>query len=487
MAENVNNQILLLFIYNNNIRMIEQYKVLLGLFAIVVLCSGKLLKDYFYQNQYIEGLTIDSVSSSSQPLRRPPTSATSDLLGVSLTFTITTAALIPSSGTLSLSWVASQLASAGIVLPSALTSSNCVATVISTTPAADKPVSSFNVTSSGTTVTFTPVFSVASVDATKTPQIASGTQLRFVISGITIKKADSTTSLTASVNATFTITGVSTDSKTVNVTVDPPIVIGVAGSSSSTSDIEAALTKLESTIALTPTSDPSYATLTDAKRALINILTNTYGTVAGASTVFSSGSLYDAQKTALDFIGKEKSRTSQNANILETDNNNKKRMSQINMYYTQNYQANTEIMKNIIYMSVGLIVLTLLKTKEYIPSSIATLGTIFILVLGSIVIGQKIFDILRRNDMDFDKYDWTFDEKKIDTARMTQTNANPADLSALGAMNAQAPCYGPGCCDTGTTWYEKGRKCMTTAAATAAVAADTAAASGAASGAASSG
>ena len=45
--------------------MIEQYKVLLGLFAIIVLCSGKLLKDYFYQNQYIEGLMIDSVSSSS--------------------------------------------------------------------------------------------------------------------------------------------------------------------------------------------------------------------------------------------------------------------------------------------------------------------------------------------------------------------------------------------------------------------------------------
>lgn len=458
--------------------MIEQYKVLLGLFAIVVLCSGKLLKDYFYQNQYIEGLTIDPVSASS-PLRRPATSASSDLLGVNLTFTITTAVLIPSSGTLSLSWIATQMAAAGIVLPVSLTSTNCVATVTSATPATDKPVSSFNVTSSGTTLTFTPVYSVASTDTTKTSQIASGTQLQIVIKNITIKKADTTTSLTASVISTFTITGASGDTKTVNVTVDPPIVIGVAGSSSSTSDIEAALTKLEATIATTSSSDPLYTSLTTARSALINILTNTYGTVAGAGTVFSSGSLYTAQKTALDFIGKEKSRTSQNANILETDNRNKKRMSQINMYYTQNYQANTEIMKYIIYMSAGLIVLTLLKTKEYIPSSIATLGTIFILVLGSIVIGQKIFDILRRNDMDFDKYDWTFDEKKVDASKMTQTNTNPADLTALGAMNIQAPCFGPGCCDTGTAWYEKGRKCMTTAAAAAAVAADTAAASAA--------
>ena len=81
--------------------------------------------------------------------------------------------------------------------------------------------------------------------------------------------------------------------------------------------------------------------------------------------------------------------------------------------------------------------------------------------------------------MDFDKYDWTFDETKMDAAKMTQTNANPADLSALGAMNPQAPCFGPGCCDTGTTWYAKRSVCMTTAAADAAVAADAAAAAAA--------
>lgn len=452
--------------------MIEQYKVLLGLFAIIVLCSGKLLKDYFYQNQYIEGLTIDPVRSSST-LRRPPSSASTDLTDVNLTFSITTGILIPSSGTLSLSWTALQLTTAGIVFPTTLTSSNCVATVTSAPPAGDKPVSSFNVASTSSpspSVTFTPVFSTESTDTGKTAQIALGTKLDIVIKGITIKKADTATSLTDNVNATFTITGITgvtgaaSDTSTVVVTVQPPAaIIGVAGSSSSTTDIENALNKLESTIAATPTSDKSYAALTNARTALVNILTNTYGTIVGAGSVFNSGSLYTAQKTALDFIGKEKSRTAQNANILETDNNNKKRMSQINMYYTQNYQANSEIMKNIIYMSVGLIVLTLLKTKEYIPSSIATLGTIFILVLGSIVIGQKIFDILRRNDMDFDKYDWSFDEKKVDAAKIAQTNANPADLSALGAMT-QAPCYGPGCCDaTGTKWCESAKKCIATA------------------------
>ena len=83
-------------------------------------------------------------------------------------------------GTVSLSWVAAELTAAGIVLPVSLTSTNCVATVISATPAADKPILSFNVASSGTTVTFTPVFSVTAADTAKSSQIASGTRLQIV-------------------------------------------------------------------------------------------------------------------------------------------------------------------------------------------------------------------------------------------------------------------------------------------------------------------
>jgi len=456
--------------------MIEQYKVLLGLFAIILICSGKLLKDYFYHNHLIEGMTAQAVVTNPTILYRPAISATSDQTGSSLTFRFTTATLIPTSGNLSLSCSNSQLTAAGVVLPT--TASSYVATVTTTTNVADKPISSFTASpvagATSTTVTFTPSFGANEVTSA-VQQMSVGTTIQIVVSGVTIRKATASSDNTSK-TIIFTIAGVATDSTTVNVTIEPPKVIGIAGSSSSTSDIESALTGLDAAI----TADPTNQSLINAKSALIQILTDTYGTVAGAGAIFNSGSLYDAQKTALDFISKEKARTDKNVQILETDNSNKKRMSQINMYYTQNYQANTEIMKYIIYMSFALIVLTLLKTKDYIPSSIATLGTIFILTLGSIVIGKKLFDILRRNDMEFDKYDWTFDQDKLDNSKLVQTNANPADLSMLASMNTPAPCYGPGCCDSaGTTWYEKGKKCMTTAAAAAAVAADTAAAAAA--------
>jgi hypothetical protein len=441
--------------------MLEQHKVYIGLFAIILLCSGKLLKDYLYQHQIIEGMTNTSVTTNPSPLRRPPISAASDQ-PVSLTFIFTTAALISGNGTVVVTVSNSDLTTAGIVLPSSPT--KYVATVTSGLNAQDKPVtfsSAIAVSSGVSTLTFTPVYSTDPQYTSRASQISSGATIKIVISDASISKATAQTD-NISKSVTFTITGGSVgaapDRSTVNVTVEPPIVIGNfgnAGSSSSMSDIEKTLIGLNTAI----TADPTNQALQDARNALIQILTNTYGTITNAASVFNSGSLYSAQSTAIDFIDKEKTRTSQNANILETDNNNKKRMSQINMYYTQNYQANTEIMKNIIYMSIALIILTFLKMKEFIPSSIATLGTIFILTLGATVIGKKIFDIMRRNDMDFDKYDWAFDESKLENSIVTQTNENPADLSMLGT--SYAPCYGPGCCDTtGTVWDDASKKCI---------------------------
>jgi hypothetical protein len=137
---------------------------------------------------------------------------------------------------------------------------------------------------------------------------------------------------------------------------------------------------------------------------------------------------------------------------------NKRRMAQINTYYTKNYEANTEVMKNIIFISVALIILAILRNKELIPASINTLGIIFVLTLGGIVVGKQVFDIIRRNDHDFDKYDWNFNEDEMNRKQLLQQNSDPANLSEMGM--GMAPCYGPGCCDVGTTWYADAKKCI---------------------------
>jgi hypothetical protein len=115
-------------------------------------------------------------------------------------------------------------------------------------------------------------------------------------------------------------------------------------------------------------------------------------------------------------------------------------------------------MKNIIFVTIALIVLAVLRNKELIPASIATLGVIFVLTLGGIVVGTQVFDIIRRNDHDFDKYDWNFNEDELNRKQLLQQNSDPANLSEMGM--GMAPCYGPGCCNIGTKWNESDKKCV---------------------------
>jgi hypothetical protein len=433
--------------------MLDQHKVVIGLFSIILICSGKLLKDYLYQNQLIEGMTVQRISPGiiQRPLANTAVGTADLSFNITLDTTIT--------GALTITATDASLNAARIVLPAA-SAANYVITVL------NKNLADKTATFSSALTTSTPISGVNNNVITITPrysgdsganQISAGTVINVAINNIVVNQSGSGD---VANDVKFTITappGNTPSSMTITVS---PKVIGVASSSSSTVDVESALNAINTAINSARTGPAERTNLENAKNALIQILTNTYGSITGASQVLSSSDLYNAQKTAIDFISKEKERTTSNANMLETDNNNKKRMSQINMYYTQHYQANTDIMKNIIYISIGLIILTVLKMKDYIPSSIATLGTIFILVIGSIIIGKKIFDILRRSDMEFDKYDWSFDQSKLDKAVLTQTSTNPADLTELGVRQSMsAPCYGPACCDAGTVWNATDKKC----------------------------
>lgn len=287
-----------------------------------------------------------------------------------------------------------------------------------------------------------------------------GTTLTITMNNITIKGAtgaDETGNFPGISDFFFTTTS-SVESAT---PVRTPVIVlgseGVVGTPGPIVEIEKALDIINTRIA----SETVLATANDLRKiqtALVTVLAYTYGTVKQAGSVFDSQALYDAQKTAIEFIRKEKERAAKNAESLSQDNINKRRMAQINTYYTRNYEANTEVMKNIIFLSIGLIALAVLRKKELIPDSISTLGVIFVLTLGGIVIGQQAYDIIRRNDHDFDKYDWNFNEEEMNKKHITQLSDDPANLSEMGM--GMAPCFGPGCCHVGTKWNESEKKCV---------------------------
>jgi hypothetical protein len=421
-------------------------KILLALLAVVVLCSGKLLKDYLYRNRYIEGMTTVSQESSVQ-LRRPTTgSTTADII-----FTVSLGVNLPVSGTskLAISWAGTAAATGDVVLPAiGANGANYTATAAGYTI----PSPTDAVSGTPSTVTF----------GYPSQPVPRGTKVVVTVKGVTINPK--TTTEVETIN--FTIAAGTTDTTTIAVKILPYISTGsqyTASTSASVQEIQAAIAGINERLGpnVNPKpSDTEVANLTKARSALIALLASTYGTIKEAGQVFESGALYEAQKTAIDFITKEKARASSNAAALTGDNLNKRRMAQINTYYTQNYEANTEVMKNVIYISVALIILAVLRKKELIPGSISTLGVIFILTMGGIVVGGQVFDIMRRNDHDFDKYDWNFNEDQLNQQKLIQQETGTTNLSDISAQ-----CYGASCCAPGTVWDETLKKCVTAPAA----------------------
>jgi hypothetical protein len=414
----------------------EKNQILVALFAIVVLCAGKLFKDYLFRRGYMEGMTVTTETSTQ--LRRNATGG-ANVTG-ELALVVTLERDLTTSQNIQLSWTGSAAAD----VTTSTTSSDYTAAVVSGTTSAT--LSSIG---SGSPITITP-----------STTIKAGSKIRITVKNVTIypgAKADS--------KLTFTVTpsnGESAQSREFKIL--PALSASenqfVASSSATTAEIQAAINDINSRLTTggTAMTDAERTNLLKARSALVTLLASTYGTVKEAGQVFDSDALYEAQRTAIQFIKTEKERAASNANSLKEDNSNKRRMAQINTYYTKNYEANTEVMKNIIYVSVALIVLAVLRNKDLIPSSISTLGVIFVLTLGGIVVGKQVFDIIRRNDHDFDKYDWNFNEEEMNDKQLLQQNSETSNLSDMGI--GMAPCYGPGCCDIGTSWSDAAKKCI---------------------------
>ena len=408
----------------------EKNQILVALFAIVVLCAGKLFKDYLYRGGYVEGLTI--IPSADRPLRRDATNSITAVLYLNLTL----GAALAVGNTITVSW---PTTGTGVTMSG--TQGHYTAAIVTTVDSATVAAGAPSTSSTTTSVIFT-------VSGASLP---INTKLKITMTNVGISAG--------STNIENFIFSTSTTTETTPVAT-PIRILGPAAAAGATpsestpyaQEIRNAIASINARIA---GGDPDQD-LFKARSALVNVLAYTYGTIQEAGKVFDSDTLYEAQKTAINFIAKEKDRSAANAKTLTDDNRNKRRMAQVNTYYTRNYEANTEVMKNIIYVSIALIVLALMRNKELIPASISTLGVIFILTMGGIVIGKQVFDIMRRNDHEFDKYDWNFNEDDVSN-KFIQQNADPSKPMDLG-MGA-APCYGPGCCDVGTTWDAARGRC----------------------------
>ena len=153
---------------------------------------------------------------------------------------------------------------------------------------------------------------------------------------------------------------------------------------------------------------------------------------------------------------------------IEQDNINKMRMTEINRYYTLKTDVINAILKDVLIGIALLLLIVVLAKKEIIPPNISyTLagiisGYVIILVI------YNIYDISRRDDLNFDEYTVPFDlnarikEKDgnlIDITKELKTELQDSITGSKGLENVLG-CIGESCCAPGTIYDIKMGQCI---------------------------
>jgi hypothetical protein len=141
---------------------------------------------------------------------------------------------------------------------------------------------------------------------------------------------------------------------------------------------------------------------------------------------------------------------------LQQEKSNKMRLVEINNYYGKKYEFQTDIMKIIILTCVPVLVVSILLKKGFIPNLIATGLIILIIAAGVIAVARKVMDLNRRNNFNFDQYDYPFNPYAVKVTKTETTN-----LADINKLENPFLCIGPSCCtDASTVWDDKTKKCI---------------------------
>jgi len=141
-------------------------------------------------------------------------------------------------------------------------------------------------------------------------------------------------------------------------------------------------------------------------------------------------------------------------NAIQDQKNDKLRLVQINTYYGKRYNAQTDIMRTIVYTCIIIFIILLLRNKVGIlPDMIFLVLVGLVLTIGIVRVVYKIIDISNRDNMNFDEYNWKFDKK---TAPL---NIN-RDPSAKVPWTYGITCIGSQCCDSNSEFNTEKNICV---------------------------
>ena len=190
-----------------------------------------------------------------------------------------------------------------------------------------------------------------------------------------------------------------------------------------------------------------------------NMRVNLYQTLGGVNDFFktslsnSTNTLVEQTK-AIEIVEQELNKAKRRLELLEEEKSNKIRLVEINNYYGQKYAEHSDLMKNIIYILIPVLIFSLLKNKGILPDSIYYILVIIITVIGSFFLWKKFLSIYSRDSMNYQEYNWYFDTKNA-----PGVNSSDASDPWASTNSSNGTCIGEACCPTGLTYDVSMNQC----------------------------
>ena len=170
-----------------------------------------------------------------------------------------------------------------------------------------------------------------------------------------------------------------------------------------------------------------------------------------------------SQLTLLKIVEEQLNNVKAKMADLQNRNDTKMRLVQINTYYGKRYEYQTKLMKKIIIVCLPIIVIFILKNKSVLPELISDYLLGITIAIGAIIIMRDIWEIHTRSNMNFDEYDWKYEDPSDQSPSIWEYNKknllkieNPFKnlLKNLGI------CVGDDCCSEGLFFDKKKQKCV---------------------------
>ncbi len=170
-----------------------------------------------------------------------------------------------------------------------------------------------------------------------------------------------------------------------------------------------------------------------------------------------------SQVALLKIVEDELNSASDQLNTITGNNDTMNRMLQINTHYGSKFEAKTDLLKLTLKVFVPLILVILLKNYGYIPDSISKILIALIISIGGIIIIRATWDINTRSEMNFDEYDWKYEDPSIHIPSIWQYNKDHLfnfDNPLKNLAENLGICIGEGCCDNGMYYNDSKQKCV---------------------------